>query len=709
MIRIDKLQIEIKARLNIDQNKVEYFGRTLEFSNGLNLVVGDNTSGKTTLVECLFYGLGREELIEGKRGNASLDKAVTKQFSYEGEDGVSHEWMVLESCVFIQISNEEHKTMTLKRLIISNEPKLLNIIYVWQNSLQPNLKHEDCREYYIHYLDDHNREFNVGFYAYLANFAKLPIIHVDGRNTDKTTLYMQTVFCTSYIEQKRGWSDFFANIRSFNILSPKQRLIEYIMGYSSNDNLNAMLKLKEEKKSIEINWSNTVTAINHLLSYNDIYQEGIESEICNQKMPLNNVRLLVRSQGIKVATYITNLRKRIKGFKDKQRDNLVANDNETFNVAVKDYKEHKSKYDSFCIELESEKSKLSNIVRQIANIEKEIKRYKSIAHVNNIVTTMDVEICPTCHQPLPLNNKERTVLTNTQIEDCTNILEMQKKFLQPLKERLSSSIENRELNRLYLEKQLSVELSKIRVMADNNDILSPLSTDDQFELAKAESIVASLSDVVIRVTQQLEVLKNIKSRFDKVCENIKLIRRKEEKDAPIYALLSRFRSLLHIFNYTSNNIDYEVFFKEDDSSYKYFPVVKHGGGFEEEIRSDSSASDFIRSLWAYYLSLLSLGKRHPGFLVMDEPCQHSMKEESLFHLFDYCAKLEDKQTILFCSSQALIERNENDKDNKDKENGSVNIIELLADRVRESGFKVNYKCIDTEKSITLCHEKKDDD
>lgn len=41
---------------------------------------------------------------------------------------------------------------------------------------------------------------------------------------------------------------------------------------------------------------------------------------------------------------------------------------------------------------------------------------------------------------------------------------------------------------------------------------------------------------------------------------------------------------------------------------------------EEEIRADSSASDFIRSIWAYYLTLLTESKRHPGFLVMDEPC-----------------------------------------------------------------------------------------
>ena len=128
------------------------------------------------------------------------------------------------------------------------------------------------------------------------------------------------------------------------------------------------------------------------------------------------------------------------------------------------------------------------------------------------------------------------------------------------------------------------------------------------------------------------------------------------------------------------------------------PVIKHGENNEEEIRADSSASDFIRSIWAYYLTLLTDCKRHPGFLVMDEPCQHSMKEASLTHLFEECANITDKQTILFCSSQPKTEENENNKEIQ-----SPNLIEELVKKLKEKGANLKYINIDP-KAITLLEQ-----
>ena len=91
------------------------------------------------------------------------------------------------------------------------------------------------------------------------------------------------------------------------------------------------------------------------------------------------------------------------------------------------------------------------------------------------------------------------------------------------------------------------------------------------------------------------------------------------------------------------------------SGYCYFPVVIEGDDIEDPVRPVSSSSDFVRCIWAYYISLLELSKRHPGFVLMDEPCQHSMKEQSLRALFRHCSGLKNKQTILFCSSTPKTE------------------------------------------------------
>ena len=54
MVHIDKINISISAHAYNNSNNIKHFGRILDFKNGLNLVVGDNTSGKTTIARCLF-------------------------------------------------------------------------------------------------------------------------------------------------------------------------------------------------------------------------------------------------------------------------------------------------------------------------------------------------------------------------------------------------------------------------------------------------------------------------------------------------------------------------------------------------------------------------------------------------------------------------------------------------------------------------------
>lgn len=693
MIRIDKLEISIEARAYNDQNNVRHFGRVLEFNSGLNLVVGDNTSGKTTLVECLFYAIGMEELIEGKKDSQTLDKAVKKDFLYVDANGNQHEWYVKDSFVRVQLSNDKGETITIKRKIVS-EYRQQNIMYVWKSPMTDEIEHKDCHEYYVHRTDDHNEEYNEGFYALLAEFAGLPIVSVPARNTDKTLLYMQTVFSASYIEQKRGWSDFFANIRSFNIVSPKQKLIEYIMEYETNMDLVNTIKLKEQRKETEKHWELKVTAIQNYLAYNGMYTDGLRTEIKKQTVPLDELRIAIRDNGMEISSYMKSLKLRIKELETKQNVSQEETDNTPYQIVLEKYKQHIEEYNNYCVELVAESDKLDNISEQLKYIDSEIRRYNSLGQVNNIITTFDVKICPTCHQHFPSDTNSQSALNESQIQQSKAMLKMQKSFLAPMKIRLEKALDNKKLNKLYLEKQLKKEEAEVQMVASQNNInLSPLSTREQFELVDDRTKAAAFEVISKEIKKQIEILDLIKKKYEEIGKKIKELSSKEEKEPAIYTMLSAFRKLLLAFNYSSNNVVNEVFLKEDDTTYKYLPVVKHMEYNEEEIRSDSSASDFIRSIWAYYLTLLTESKRHPGFLVMDEPCQHSMKEASLQHLFEYCASITDKQIILFCSSQPKTEE-------YTQKEQPQNLIGQLAENVIKEGLDLTYIGIDP-KAITL--------
>ncbi len=74
-----------------------------------------------------------------------------------------------------------------------------------------------------------------------------------------------------------------------------------------------------------------------------------------------------------------------------------------------------------------------------------------------------------------------------------------------------------------------------------------------------------------------------------------------------------------------------------------------------DIKSDSSASDFVRLIWSYLLALhqtsatlTSLGN-HPGLLMFDEPGQHSMAVDSQHALLKQLASETSLQSIVAAS------------------------------------------------------------
>jgi hypothetical protein len=74
-----------------------------------------------------------------------------------------------------------------------------------------------------------------------------------------------------------------------------------------------------------------------------------------------------------------------------------------------------------------------------------------------------------------------------------------------------------------------------------------------------------------------------------------------------------------------------------------------------DIKSDSSASDFVRLIWSYLLALhqtsfyLNGGERHLGILLLDEPGQHSMAESSQRALLQQLASSQHLQSIVAAS------------------------------------------------------------
>ena len=106
-----------------------------------------------------------------------------------------------------------------------------------------------------------------------------------------------------------------------------------------------------------------------------------------------------------------------------------------------------------------------------------------------------------------------------------------------------------------------------------------------------------------------------------------------------------------------------------------------GGDKPQSIKHNSSASDFVRSIWAYLIALYEVSSlkngNHIGLFLLDEPAQHAMTDPSQAALFERLSKL-NCQSIVFASFE---DKKDEEVDRFQKmtekiEEGKLNVIEI---------------------------------
>lgn len=656
MLKFISLKIRVQALESTNMDKVLEFGRDLQFQDGLNFVIGENTSGKTTLAKCMCYAIGMEQLYDPRLDVSTLGEAVTASFVAKNSEMNDKTYIVKTSYVITQIKNDKNKFLEIKRNIKTDGDK--NILYVKKgDSIEDFASNVVYREYFIHSRDDHSSKYDNGFYAMLADFAGLPLTTVVGSNAlEETPLYMQTIFASSFIEQTKGWSDYFASIRSFNISNPKQKMIEYIMNYQSNDEIQRRKNVRQEKKDCLAYWNEAKCHLDALLSYNDMMLEMPQGLFVNLT---KDIPVYIRDTGMSFATTKNSLisRKEELTAKLKQEKSLLNNSQDY--IKLKDNLDNANRaYETAIAKLREDEIKLNIVSKRINDITEEQKRYASYDKVRNVVRLLDVQVCPQCHRPLPLNDSssDNTQLNSKTIEEYRQQLRMNLDFLQHISDALTQTLESERTYVWYLESANNEARESLKTYLQHSNLSASLSNAEQIELSTIAIRLSKMDVLEQQVRTQLTKMNELATRIDELASQ-KVINEEgtASERTPIAGFLNDFRTRLNKYNYSSYSILLVNLSEKQNSSYCYFPLIDIQG-YDEPLRVVSSASDFIRSEWAYYMTLLFNGQHHPGFLIMDEPCQHSMKPASLQALFKDADQLE-KQVILFCSNQPDVGEN----------------------------------------------------
>lgn len=632
------------------------FGFEFSFSRNLTIVRASNSSGKSTLFNSLLYALGMEEIVGGK-GEKTLPYAVKDYFEYEGA-----RINVAASEVFIEIENASGTVITLRRAVrdSARDTKLIEVF-----SRAHLTKNEDLGVATPTYLHDAGgARKQEGFHRYLETFLGLELPQVPTTSGGEAKLYLQAVFAALAVEQKRGWTDYIANIPFFGIRDARTRVVEFLLGLSVFETNAKRNRLNAESVEIDSQWRQAVDELRREAASKGVAADGVP----NQPTPLfdPSQTLLRRHTGptsILLDEYIAQLRMEYTALKERSEQfsrSLGVDALKEINVATEELQELSVVHERTTAMLGMNRSSLREYEALLNETQEDLERNKTAAKLRDLGADHGVELatghCPTCHQTVEDTLLSESV-TGPQMDLATNIgyLESQSRMLQRQIAGLRETIVESETRRTALSTRL----------AGKHDYVNAMRGDMSSGASESKAIVRRQVQIEIEV----EGLQTLPSMMNKIFERLVALagRLAENQSA---------RKVLPKSAYTADDLDrismFQKQFRANAGSFGYesAPIGEVEIGrdtlvpclaqlelreIRTDIKSDSSASDFVRLIWSYLLALHqtsavpSLSGNHPGILLLDEPGQHSMAVDSQHALLQQLAIQPSLQSIVAAS------------------------------------------------------------
>ncbi|WP_420998546.1 AAA family ATPase [Cupriavidus sp. 30B13] len=636
------------------------FGFKFEFGHGLTVIRGSNSSGKSTLFNCLLYGLGMEELIGGK-GEKVLPYAV-KEYFLQGEVRVAVE----ASEVFIEIENESGRSVTLRRAIRDaiRSPKLVEVF----EGAHLTTGGELGTPWPTYLFDAGSAQKQKGFFQFLENFMGYRLPQVATTSGGMTKLYLQTIFAALAVEQKRGWTDYIANIPFFGIRDARIRVTEFLLALGVFDRQAKRAQLDAESLAIDSDWRKIYDTLRQAALTNGVIVEGLPATATSV---LNVATVLfVKSDGksqTSLIEYIRQMRAEHATLGDKAEAYGRASGAEALQElesTTAELQRLSVLHERATANLTLQKASLEELRHLLAEANEDLDRNKTALKLRMLGAQMEVEIatdhCPTCHQSVD-DTLLFGIVSGPQMDLNTNI-----EYLESQRRMLRSQING------TLEEIRQSEIAVADVanrLAATHDYRNSLRGDVSTGAVESKAIVRrqiqielELSNLQAFEAQSAILLGTLGEIAERVVAN-----QAERKGLPketygaddlsrISLFEKNFRSNASSFGYESAEIaDIRISLDTLTPILSELELREIRSKVQTSLTADSSASDFVRLIWSYLLALHQTSStwgfegHHPGMLLMDEPGQHSMRSSSQHALLQLLSGESRLQSIVAAS------------------------------------------------------------
>ncbi|EGR3865303.1 ATP-binding protein [Vibrio cholerae] len=648
----------------------QWYGFEYEFLPGLNIIRGDNSSGKSTLVNSLIYSIGMEELI-GSKGPSSLPYALRTHFELDDK-----EYINVESYTLVELENSKGEVKTFKRYISSKDKdsKLVQIIhgdYLTQNE-SGSFNSSPV------YLHDPNSATNeeFGFFATFEKFLGLELPNIADNKGYNRKLYLQYIFAALLIEQKRGWTNYIANTPYFGVSNVVQKTVSYLLNLDTFDKERKLNELYSQRNRLTSQWAESASNIKLIASNAKLNVRGLSAK---PEVDFDKNLVLIGS-GYDEFKPLTNLVvEALNELHKLSRDPIKNLQNEQPQLAENIEKAQNRISEILTLqkicgdEVRINKSKIGLYQESLSDIEEELERNRMTNKLNKFGADFDLpvakNICATCHKPLDdsLVSPENTVM-NMTLDENIKYLDNQKSMVKNLLAGLEKRLEKAKSDMLSLQTELREHTKILASLKRDIKSIETISEADVRKKLILEGRIDQLNVVDESVAFEKNVLEKLSGEYQTCQSQITSMTQYElsySDKVKLDRFEEHFRNLATDFSYRSA--------KPKEIEVNRETLVPYLKGLElreingaADIKADSSASDFVRLIWSYLISICRVSNEqngnHLGILLFDEPAQHSMSLYSVNKLLKNMADLNNVQCIVaasFDQSEAAFEESTN--------------------------------------------------
>ncbi len=652
MLKINALKI------NLNTNKGLFGSPVIPFHDGLNIIKGNNSTGKSTVFQCILYGLGLEELIGGK--NEKTMQSVLKSevlndikiTDSEGNETYKIEANVIESHILLEISGT--KTVTIRRYITSASKKA-GLVEVFDGPLLTKPGQYDYKAMYVHDPNSSKEDNPYGFHPFLETILGWNLPEVLYKSGSYGKLYLQNIFPAFVIEQKGGWTDFLASVPYYALNDKETRAIEFILNLDSAGIQRKRTEIKQEKSNLELEWSKLYLDFKN-------FAKGIASEVKG----VEEKPIIIKSRSSIFLTYSNTEKTHTL---DNYIENLKLEYNSLMGLDIPTIGE-------VAVEKEEEINLLNNRLNRLSvnlnsliqqknvtvdrynsykerknELESDLTQNKYHRKVKEKGAELDFKIaqdlCPYCdHQLNDSLLPDDVKGIPMQIDDNISFCEAQINLIRVYIDNHNSDINKLESHIDNHNKEIASTRTQIRI------IKTQLTSDNRLpSLELIENRIRLKNRLELYLNRQTEIpiyqdkFLNLSSEWEQILitENKLSNNISQLDESKITLLRSSFLKLLSDFKYRSKSIT-NIYISKDT----FLPVVD---GYS--LKFDSSASDFIRAIWSYTLSLREVSNKfngnHPNFFMLDEPGTQETANSDLNHLLKKMGNMNETQSLVFCS------------------------------------------------------------